>query len=123
MAKVLGIGGIFFKAKSPKALAKWYADHLGLEIDPSFGGTAFKADSLPEGAYAVWSPFPRDTEYFAPSDNAYMINLIVDDLEAALAQVAQGGAEIHGKPETIEFGSFGWFTDPEGNKVELWQPA
>ncbi len=122
MAQVLGIGGVFFRARDPKSLAAWYATHLGVTIDPSFGGSSFLPEDLPKGAYSIWSPFPHDTKYFEPSPNDYMINLIVDDLDEALDQVKEGGAEIHGEPEHHGFGLFGWFTDPEGNKVELWQP-
>ena len=123
MAQVLGIGGVFFRARDPKSLATWYATHLGVTIDPSFGGSIFLPKNLPKGAYTVWNPEPHDTRHFEPSTSDYMINLIVDDLNEALEQVKAGGAEVHGEPEHLEFGHFGWFTDPEGNKVELWQPT
>lgn len=123
MASVLGIGGVFFKSKDPAALGSWYQEHLGLDIDASFGGVIFKPARMPNGGYTIWSPFKADTDYFQPSDQTFMINLIVDDVEAALAQVQAGGATIVGKPEHSEFGSFGWFLDPDGNKVELWRPA
>jgi predicted enzyme related to lactoylglutathione lyase len=122
MAQVKGIGGVFFKANDPKELAEWYAVHLGVELDPSFNGTCFHSLSLPAKSYSVWAPFPESTDYFAPSQQAFMINLIVDDLAGALAQVEEGGATSVGTPEALEFGKFGWFMDPEGNKVELWQP-
>ena len=123
MARALGIGGVFFKAREPHDLARWYETWLGLEIDPSFGGTSFQASQLPAGAYGVWSPFKATTTYFDPSTNPFMINLIVDDLSEALAQVEKGGATLVGTPEELEYGAFGWFMDPEGNKVELWQPG
>jgi predicted enzyme related to lactoylglutathione lyase len=122
MAKVQGVGGVFFKAKDPKMIAQWYQTWLGFEIDASFNGASFQAASMPETGCTVWSPFAADTEYFQPSNQAYMINLIVDDLEGALAQVEQGGATLVGQPEDFDYGKFGWFLDPEGNKVELWQP-
>ncbi len=122
MAKVIGIGGIFFKSKDPKALGEWYANYLGINVDPSFGGTIFFAADLPQNGYSIWSPFNQDTHYFEPSDKPYMINFIVDDLTEALQQVAAGGATLHGEPEHHEQGWFGWFSDPDGNKVELWQP-
>ena len=122
MAKVVGIGGVFFKAKDPKSLGEWYAQWLGFEIESSFGGTVLPADRLPRGAYSVWGPFEEATDYFKPSENPYMINLIVDDLDGVLARLKEGGAEIVGEKEVSEFGAFGWFVDPEGNKVELWQP-
>ena len=123
MAKVLGVGGVFFKSSDTEAIGNWYKEHLGLTIYSDWGGTMFTPDKLPKGAYTVWSPFKEDSEYFSPGTNNYMINLIVDDLDAALAQVRAGGAEIVGKPESSEYGDFGWFIDPDGNKVELWRPA
>ena len=123
MARVLGVGGVFFKASDPAALGAWYREHLGLEVDASWGGCTFPPSGMPAGSYTVWSPFKADTEYFKPSDQAYMINLIVDDLEAALGQVEAAGATLVGEPALEEgFGYFGWFLDPEGNKIELWQP-
>lgn len=123
MAKALGVGGVFFKAKDPKGLGQWYARWLGIKIEDSFGGTIFPAASLPAKSYTVWSPFKDSSQYFEPSQNPYMINFIVDDLDGALAQVKDGGATLEGTPEDGELGRFGWFIDPEGNKVELWQPA
>ena len=122
MAKALGIGGVFFKSDDPEALGSSYQKWLGIEIDPSYGGTSLNPAELPGGSYAVWAPFKSDTTYFDPSTNPYMINFIVDDLYVVLQQVRQGGAILEGEPEELEFGLFGWFTDPEGNKVELWQP-
>jgi predicted enzyme related to lactoylglutathione lyase len=121
MAKVLGVGGIFFKASDPKKLADWYASWLGVEIDPSFGGASFRPSGLPDKACTVWSPFKESSGYFDPSTRPFMINLIVDDLAGALQQVVMGGATLVGEPQNLEYGRFGWFMDPEGNKVELWQ--
>ncbi len=123
MAKALGIGGVFFKADDPEALSSWYKTWLELEIDPSYGGTSFQASALPPRAYSVWSPFAATTTYFEPSTKPFMINLIVDDVGQALFQVQQGGAQIVGEPQVLEYGTFGWFIDPEGNKIEVWQPA
>ncbi len=122
MAKALGIGGVFFKAEDPEGLGNWYQKWLGINIDPTYGGTSFYTKQLPEESYVVWAPFVANTTYFDPSNNPYMINFIVDHLEEALQQVEQGGATLEGEPEQFDFGLFGWFTDPEGNKVELWQP-
>ena len=122
MAKALGIGGIFFRSKDRAALAAWYAEHLGLEIDASFGGTAFQPAAMPEGGHTIWSPFADDTTYFGDAGQPWMLNLVVDDVRGALAQVAAGGAEVSTDLEESEFGTFGWFTDPEGRRVELWQP-
>jgi len=101
MAKVLGIGGVFFKARNPKQLADWYATWLGLEIDPSFGGAHFRPTSLPEKTYTVWAPFKETTDYFDPSMRPFMINLIVDDLSGALRQVKKGGCKPDGRPAGI----------------------
>ncbi len=122
MAKVLGIGGIFFKSEDPAKLAAWYAKWLGVPVEAEWPGAALKPAGMPEGSYTVWSPFAKDTTYFAPSEQAYMINLVVDDVDEALAQVVEGGAELAGEPESNDYGRFGWFVDPEGNKVELWKP-
>lgn len=122
MAKALGLGGVFFKARDPRALAAWYGTHLGIGIQDDFPGAIFQAEAVPAGGYTLWAPFDADTAYFAPSEAPFMINLMVDDLDGALAQVAEGGATLAGTPEDSEFGRFGWFIDPEGNKIELWQP-
>lgn len=122
MAKVLGVGGVFFLCEDPAALAAWYKQHLGFDIDPSYGGCSFKPTEMPSAGATVWAPFKQDTEYFKPSSKTYMINLVVDDLQAALQQVGAAGAELVGEPESYDYGDFGWFMDPAGNKVELWQP-
>lgn len=122
MAKALGIGGVFFKAADPAALASWYKKWLQIDLENTFNGCCFYPEHLPKKSYTVWSPFDKNTDYFGPSEQPYMINLIVDDLEGALSQVAEGKATIVGDREELEFGYFGWFMDPEGNKVELWQP-
>ena len=122
MAKALGIGGIFFRAREPAKLAAWYREHLGFDIDAGFGGSIFLPADQPPGGYTVWAPFAENTDYFRPSDKPFMFNLVVDDLEGALEQAGRGAALVLEERETSEFGSFGWFVDPEGNKVELWQP-
>ena len=121
MAKAIGIGGVFFKSPDTDALLDWYEKHLGLPRDNEPGVSLYHA-ALPKGLYSVWSPFKADTKYFDPGTKDFMFNLIVDDLAGALQQVAAGGAELVGEPEHYDFGSFGWFMDPDGNKVELWQP-
>ncbi len=121
MAKVLGIGGIFFKSKDPKTLGEWYQKWLGFPVEHPYGAT-FKPDAVPPGGFAVWCPFANDTAYFDPGGRSYMFNLMVDDLDGVLALVTEGGGEIAGEVEESEFGRFGWFLDPDGNKVELWQP-
>ncbi len=120
MAKVLGVGGIFFKSPNPKRLYDWYAKWLGMEFED--WGTAYFPKTMPANGQTVWSAFPAETNYFAPSTNSFMFNLIVDNLEEVLKQVENGGAEIVGNIEKLEYGLFGWFIDPDGNKVELWEP-
>jgi predicted enzyme related to lactoylglutathione lyase len=121
MAKVLGVGGIFFKSPDPKRLHEWYAKWLGMELGD--WGTAYSPSSMPANSQTVWSAFDASTDYFAPSEQRFMFNLIVDNVEEAIQQVREGGAEIVGAIEKMDYGSFGWFLDPDGNKVELWEPS
>jgi predicted enzyme related to lactoylglutathione lyase len=121
VAKVLGVGGIFFKSADPKKLYDWYAKWLGLELGGEWG-TAFYPKAMPEKSQIVWSAFESSTEYFSPSEKEFMFNLIVDHLDEALEQVKQGGAQVIGEVHEMEYGRFGWFMDPDGNKVELWEP-
>ncbi len=86
-------------------------------------GASLKPADMPPAGLTVWAPFKHDTDYFDPSPKEFMFNLVVDDLNGALAQVQEGGAERAGEIEEYEYGRFGWFMDPEGNKVELWEPA
>ncbi|MEL7834446.1 VOC family protein [Fodinibius sp. Rm-B-1B1-1] len=126
MEKVIGIGGIFFKSENPSELAAWYKKHLGLPIDESYGGYTFdwKDDNQrPSKGYSIWSPFPNDTDYIEPSEKDFMFNFIVDDLRALINQLKSEHVQISGEIEDTEFGLFGWIIDPEGNKVELWEPA
>ena len=122
MKRVTGIGGIFFKAADPKGLAAWYRDHLGLDVT-DWGGAIFEWGG-PDGAsgMTIWSPFKQDTTYMAPSTSSFMVNFRVDDLDALLAALRAEGCEVVGDPQVSEHGKFGWVLDPEGNKVELWQP-
>ncbi len=122
--RVLGVGGVFFRSPDPARLGRWYADHLGIAIE-SWGttrGASFFPADLPESAFTVWSIFAADTEYFGRPEQGFMLNLIVDDLDAALKNVADGGAEVLPEREEQDYGRFGWFVDPDGNRVELWQP-
>lgn len=124
MERVTGIGGIFFKARDPKALGAWYKTHLGVEVE-EWGGAAFRwsGPDNPQGTgTTIWSPFKEDTSYFAPSDAPFMINYRVADLHALLAALRAEGVEVAEKTEESEFGKFGWVIDPEGNKLELWEP-
>jgi predicted enzyme related to lactoylglutathione lyase len=122
MAKALGIGGIFFKSPNPQALMAWYQKALGFPADTADYATFFPA-AVPAGGCTVFSPFMIDTDYFAPSGKEFMFNLIVDELDGALAQVAAAGATLAGDVASYDYGRFGWFIDPDGNKVELWEPT
>jgi predicted enzyme related to lactoylglutathione lyase len=120
MAKVIGLGGIFFKSRDPKALSAWYAQHLGLPVD-DWGGVRFDEDEKRKG-YTLWSPFAADTDYFGAGAQPYMLNLRVDDLDGLLAQLREAGVTVDENIQDSEFGRFGWIVDPEGTRVELWQP-
>ena len=120
MAKVTGLGGIFFKSSDPAALSAWYAKHLGLAAE-DWGGVRFNEDEQRAG-YTLWSPFAADTTYFAPSPQPYMVNFRVDDLDALLTQLRAEGVEVDERVESSEFGRFGWIMDLEGTRIELWQP-
>lgn len=124
MKRVTGLGGVFFKSPDPKALAEWYRVHLGLNVE-EWGGVAFKwsGPDNPTGTGAtMWSPFKEDTDYFAPSRASFMINFRVDDLHALLAVLRTEGCQVDDKVDDSEYGKFGWVIDPDGNKIELWQP-
>jgi predicted enzyme related to lactoylglutathione lyase len=119
MAKVTGIGGVFVKARDPKALMAWYADVLGFKIDP-WGGSQLENEAKTVG---VWNAFAADTKYFEPSDKPFMINFRVDDLDGLLAQVREkGGQVLDRREDSAEIGKFGYVVDPEGTLLELWQP-
>lgn len=119
MARVLGIGGIFFKSADPGRLRAWYREHLGLALE-DWGGVAFRASDDPEGA-TIWSVFEEDSDYFAPSTARFMVNFRVDDLDAILASLRAAGDPVDDKIEESTFGRFGWVMDPDGHRVELWQ--
>lgn len=121
MERISGIGGVFFRARDPTSLAKWYRDHLGVPIDEgqSFGAVT----SGGAGEVTVWSVFPTESEYFGTGSPPLMINYRVRDLDAMLAQLRAAGAEVEDRIEEFEYGRFGWARDPEGNRFELWEPA
>ncbi len=124
MPRVTGIGGVFFKARDPDAVRSWYRTHLGLDVQP-WGGVTFRwcdpADPDADGA-TVWSVFPAASTYFDPSPAPFMINYRVADLDLVLARLKAEGCAVDERTETSEFGRFGWVMDPEGNRVELWEP-
>jgi predicted enzyme related to lactoylglutathione lyase len=124
MKRVTGIGGIFFTARDPVALREWYRKHLGIDVQ-EWGGAAFTwADETgrPIRGTTIWSVGGGDGEYFAPSKSPFMINYRVADLAALLQALRDEGCEVLEKTDDSAYGKFGWVMDPEGNKVELWQP-
>ena len=124
MKKVTGIGGIFFKCKDPDHMKKWYSDHLGL-VTNEYGSTfEFRQSDPPsEKAYLQWSPFNEKTQYFQPSQKEFMVNYRVHDLEALLEEFKKKGVMVVGEMTTYEYGKFAHIMDPEGNKIELWEPV
>jgi catechol 2,3-dioxygenase-like lactoylglutathione lyase family enzyme len=124
MKRVTGIGGVFFKSPDPKRLSEWYRVHLGLNVE-EWGGVSFQwsgADNPAGTGTTIWNPFKADTDYFAPSAAAFMINYRVHDLHALLAALRAEGCRVEDKVDESEYGKFGWVLDPDGNKIELWEP-
>lgn len=124
MAKVTGIGGVFFKAaQDDGALREWYRKHLGMHLE-DFGGAILKwtEDRAEDKGLTVWHVAEKDSEWFAPSRSSFMINYRVDDMAGMIAQLKAGGVPILKGPESHENGKFAWIMDPDGNKVELWEP-
>jgi predicted enzyme related to lactoylglutathione lyase len=122
--RVIGIGGIFFKSKEKEQLSAWYADQLGIGGDES--GAMFKWRSFdnPQVEHiTAWSVFSASSNYFDPSPAPFMINYVVDDLDALLGKLSASGVKIDPKREDHDYGRFAWIFDPDGNKIELWEPA
>ena len=119
MAKALGVGGVFLKAKDPKALSEWYATHFEIQ---KIDGRTLMFDGPEAAGMTVFSHFPADTEYFGDGPQASMLNLRVDDMDGLLAKLAAAGVRIDEKRQDESYGRFAWVWDPEGNRVELWQP-
>lgn len=123
MRRVTGIGGIFFKAQDPKALAEWYRKHLGFDI-LDWGGALFRWNRTgDESGCTVWCPFPLDTTYFHPSQGDWMVNFCVEDLDALLVTLRAEGVHVVERREQSEQGKFGYIQDPEGTLIELWEPT
>ena len=123
MNRVIGIGGIFFKTKEPQKMRDWYKTHLGIPVEE--WGWSFKWKDLSNSenqGYTVWSPFLETTNYFQPSEKQFMVNFIVENLLELLEQLRKEDVQVMDKTEESEFGKFGWIMDPEGNKIELWEP-
>jgi len=124
MARITGIGGVFFKSENdPKELAAWYQKNLGLPLEPWGGGVLrWPDDKAEDKGVTAWSVAKSDTKWFAPSDASFMINYRVDNMDELVAQLRNNGVEIIQGPESHENGKFAWVVDPDGNKVELWEP-
>lgn len=124
MARITGIGGVFFKSSSDHAaLAAWYQTHLGMPLE-DFGGAILRwpEDAAADGGLTVWHVAAKDSAWFSPSTSAFMINYRVDNLGEMLEQLRAGGVTIVQGPESHENGNFAWIMDPDGNKIELWEP-
>ena len=122
---VTGLGGVFFKTADPASLRDWYRTTLGIAAE-DWGGFAFQwldKDQPEETGYTVWGMFPEETEYFGPGDQSYMINFRVADLEALLVALREAGVEVVGEMEEHPNGKFAWVLDPEGRRLELWEPV
>ena len=125
MKRVTGLGGVFFKSEEPKKLREWYGKHLGLEME-DWGSTFFWIDpknpEAKEKARTAWSAFEKDTKYFDPSAKPFMFNYRVENLVELLKVLREEGVTVIGEIEDYPYGKFGWAMDPEGNKIELWEP-
>jgi predicted enzyme related to lactoylglutathione lyase len=124
MQRVTGIGGIFFKSPNAAALREWYQRHLGIPVE-AWGGASFQwqSEGNPSGeGSTIWSVFEESNTYFEPSPARFMINYRVADLDALLAVLREEDCDVVTKTEDSDFGKFGWVMDPDGNRVELWQP-
>ena len=119
--RVTGIGGVFFKAKDPGTLAQWYKQNLGLPVEGTSADFLYSDSATKQSGRTVWSTFPADTDYFGASASSFMLNYKVPNLDRMLAQLRRAGVEVV-KVEDYAFGRFAWITDPEGNRVELWEP-
>jgi catechol 2,3-dioxygenase-like lactoylglutathione lyase family enzyme len=119
--RITGVGGIFVTSKDPKALAAWYREVLGIDV-ASWGGATLRYDAPGHPPVLVWSAFPRDGDYLAPSSRELMINFAVDDLDAFVARLKTHGVTILKRDDTDANGKFAWILDPDGTKIELWEP-
>jgi predicted enzyme related to lactoylglutathione lyase len=119
MEHVLGVGGVFFKARDPQALAAWYREHLGVPVET---GQTYATLKSAANETTVWATFPTDTQYFGAPTATFMVNFRVRNLDAMLEQLRAAGAQVEPRIEDYDYGRFGWATDPEGNRIELWEP-
>jgi predicted enzyme related to lactoylglutathione lyase len=121
MARITGLGGVFFKSPDPKALSDWYRDVLGFAFE-DWGGALLRIDTPGHPPFVVWSPFAANTAHFEPSKREFMINFAVDDLDAMVAAIEAKGVKVLGRSDE-PYGRFAWILDPDGTKIELWQEA
>jgi len=119
---ITGIGGVFFKSKNPKSLAIWYRDVMGIAVE-TWGGATFPTDAPAHPPVVVWNAFPEKTDYMAPSTREFMLNFAVDDLDAFLAKLAAKGVKPLKRDDSDPNGRFAWILDPDGTKIELWEPS
>ncbi len=120
--RVTGLGGFFFKTKDPDNTKQWYKKHLGLPVD-DYGCSFWWKDNKGNDCSTQWSPFKEDTKYFQPSEKQFMMNFRVEDLHELLATLKEEGVTVVGEVKEYDYGKFGWILDPEGNKIELWEPV
>lgn len=122
--KVTGIGGIFFKCHDPEKMKEWYGNNLGLVTNEYGSVFEFRRTDMPEKkGYTVWSPFEEKTTYFQPSEKEFMVNYRVENIEELLKELKESGVEVCDEIEEYEYGKFVHIMDPEGNKIELWEPV
>lgn len=122
--RVIGLGGVFFKSRDPEATYAWYRRHLGIpatEYGASFGWR--KVSDPEQTGHTAWSVFKHDTNYYEPSTSEFMVNYRVADLEGLLAALRAEGVTVVGEMQVFDYGKFGWILDPEGRKIELWEPV
>ena len=125
MKRVTGLGGLFFKAKDPNLMYEWYEKHLGIQREPDGSGAMFHwrdAAQPEQTGLTVWSIFPHDTKYFGPGPTPFMMNFRVENMDELLKALREEGVTIDPKVEEHEYGKFAWVIDPEGNRIELWEP-
>jgi predicted enzyme related to lactoylglutathione lyase len=121
--RITGLGGVFIKSKDPKALSAWYRDVLGIEVQ-SWGGAMLRYDAPGHPAVLVWNPFSEKSDYFAPSSREVMLNFAVDDMDAFIHRIEAKGVKVLKRDDTSDpSGRFAWIMDPDGAKIELWQPV
>lgn len=121
--RVTGIGGVFFKTKDPDKIKKWYEKHLGFPYDKYGCSFEWRQKGTDKPGFTAWGPFEMDTKYYDPSKKDFMFNYRVENLEELLKVLKEEGVQVVGEMESYDYGKFGWIMDPEGNKIELWEPV